>query len=332
MVAYQPPHTITPSIVNLIARISEEVGRLTVLADNSKELRLRRINRVRTIHGSLAIEGNNLSKEQITAILEGKRVVAPPREIQEVRNAIAAYDRFDDWSVKSEADLKEAHSVLMSGLIDEFGVYRRSGVGVIAGERVIHMAPPADRVPTLMQDLFAWLAATDDHPLIASSVFHCEFEFIHPFADGNGRMGRLWQTLILKGWNSLFADIPVESLVFEHQEEYYYALQQSTKKADSAPFIEFMLKMILDAVLSATPYDTPHDTPHVKALVEAVSGEMHRDELLSVLNLKDRKSFRELYLKPALEAGLVEMTIPDKPKSKNQRYRLTEKGKGLVYN
>ncbi|NDV26174.1 Fic family protein [Desulfovibrio sp. JC010] len=327
MVAYSPPHIITPAIVNLIARISEEVGRLTVLADDSRELRLRRINRVRTIHGSLAIEGNNLSKEQITAILDGKRVIAPPREIQEVRNAIAAYDRFDDWSVDREADLKEAHGVLMAGLIDEFGIYRRSGVGVIAGERVIHMAPPADRVPALMQDLFAWLAATDDHPLIASSVFHYEFEFIHPFADGNGRMGRLWQTLILKSWNPIFADIPVESLVFEHQEEYYAALQESTNKADSAPFIEFMLRMILDAVLSATPHDTPHDTPHVKALVEAVSGEMHRDELLSVLNLKDRKSFRELYLKPALEAGFVEMTIPDKPKSKNQRYRLTEKGK-----
>ena len=237
---------------------------MTVLTDSSKELRLRRINRVRTIHGSLAIEGNNLSEEQITAILDGKRVIAPPREIQEVRNAIAAYDRFDDWSVESEADLKEAHGVLMAGLIDAVGMYRRSGVGVIAGERVIHMAPPADRVPALMQDLFSWLGATEDHPLIASSVFHYEFEFIHPFADGNGRMGRLWQTLILKGWNPLFADIPVESLVFEHQEEYYEALQQSTNKADSAPFIEFMLRMILNAVSSATPQVGPQVTPKLK--------------------------------------------------------------------
>ncbi len=331
MPTYHPPHTITPPIVNLIAQISEEVGRLTVLTDSSKELRLRRINRVRTIRGSLAIEGNNLSEEQITAILDGKRVIAPPREIQEVRNAIAAYDRFDDWSVESEADLKDAHGVLMAGLIDEVGMYRRSGVGVIAGERVIHMAPPADRVPALMQDLFSWLGATEDHPLIVSSVFHYEFEFIHPFADGNGRMGRLWQTLILKGWNPLVADIPVESLVFEHQEEYYDALQQSTNNADSAPFIEFMLRMVLNAVSSATPQVDPYVTPQVKALIEAISGEMSRDELQTALSLKDRKSFRELYLKPALEEGLVEMTIPDKPNSRNQKYRLTEKGQLAVY-
>ncbi len=222
--------------------------------------------------------------------------------------------------------------MLMSGLIDEAGIYRHSGVGVIAEERVIHMAPPAKRVSILMQDLFGWLATTDDHPLIASSVFHYEFEFIHPFADGNGRMGRLWQTLILNRWNPLFADIPVESLIYEHQEEYYDALQQSTDKADSAPFIEFMLRMILGAVSSATPQVSPQVTPQVKVLIEIISGEMSRDELQMALGLKDRKSFRELYLKPALEEGLVEMTIPDKPNSKNQKYRLTEKGQRIAYN
>ncbi len=274
--------------------------------------------------GFLYIESNNLSEEQITAILDGKWVIAPPREIQEVRNAIAAYELFGRWTVEREADLLKVHSVLMSGLIDEAGAYRHPGVGVIAGERVIHMAPSAKRVSILMQDLFGWLAATDDHPLIASSVFHYEFEFIHPFADGNGRMGRLWQTLILNRWNPLFADIPVESLIYEHQEEYYDALQQSTNKADSAPFIEFMLRVILNVVSSATP--------QVKALVEAISGEMSRDELQTALSLKDRKSFRELYLKPALEEGLIEMTIPDKPNSKNQKYRLTEKVQLIAYN
>ena len=188
---YQPPYTITSEILNLVAQISEAIGQLTVLTDQAKALRLRRINRIRTIRGSLAIEGNTLSEAQITAILDGKRVIAPSREVQEVRNALVAYDRFEQWRPEVEAELLEAHRILMAGLIDEAGVYRCGGVGVMAGSQVIHMAPPADRVPTLMGDLFRWLAGSDVHPLIASSVFHYEFEFIHPFADGNGRMGRL---------------------------------------------------------------------------------------------------------------------------------------------
>jgi Fic family protein len=157
---YQPPYTITPEILNRVAAISEAIGRLTVLTDQARALRLRRINRIRTIHGSLAIEGNTLSEAQITAILEGKRVIAPPREVQEVKNALAAYDRFDTWKPEAEKDLLEAHRILMSGLIDEAGLYRHGGVGVMAGQEVIHMAPPADRVPQLMADLFGWLAVT----------------------------------------------------------------------------------------------------------------------------------------------------------------------------
>lgn len=324
---YQPSYTITPAIVNLVARISEAVGRLTVLTDAVRALRLRRISRVRTIHGSLAIEGNTLTEEQITAILDGKRVIAPPREILEVRNALAAYDRFDTWRPKVEKDLLEAHQTLMSGLIDEAGMYRRGGVGVMAGQQVIHMAPPAGRVPQLMGDLFRWLAASDAHPLIASSVFHYEFEFIHPFADGNGRMGRLWQSLILARWNPLFADIPVESLIFEHQAEYYQALQESTRQTDSVPFIDFMLRMILDAVTTSAPQVTPQVTPQVGELLFAIQGEMSREALQSALGLLDRKSFRERYLKPSLADGLIEMTIPDKPNSRLQKYRLTGKGR-----
>jgi Fic family protein len=203
---YQPPYTITQAILNLVAKISEIVGRLTVLDDDAKFLRLRRINRIRTIRGSLAIEGNTLSETQITAILDGRRVIAPPREVQEVLNAIAAYDRFGQWRPEVKKELLEAQSILMGGLIDEAGDYRRGGVGVMAGDQVIHMAPPPDLVPKLMDDLFRWLATSDAHPLITSSVFHYEFEFIHPFADGNGRMGRLWQSLILARWNPLFAD------------------------------------------------------------------------------------------------------------------------------
>ena len=238
---------------------------------------------------------------------------------------LAAYDLFDTWKPSSEKDLLDAHRILMSGLIDEAGLYRHGGVGVMAGSQVIHMAPPANRVPQLMVDLFGWLAATDAHPLIASAVFHYEFEFIHPFADGNGRMGRLWQSLILAHWNPLFADIPVESLIFEHQAEYYQALQESTRQADSAPFIAFMLRMILDTVTASAPQVSPQVSPQVKELLAALQGEMGREALQSALGLSDRKSFRARYLKPALKAGLIEMTIPDKPNSRLQKYRLTDK-------
>jgi len=326
MTDYQPPYTITPEILNRVAAISEAIGRLTMFADQARALRLRRINRIRTIHGSLAIEGNSLSEAQITAILEGKRVIAPPREVQEVRNALAAYDRFDTWMPEAEKDLLEAHRVLMSGLIDGAGGYRRGGVGVMADQQVIHLAPPADRVPHLMADLFGWLVATDAHPLIASSIFHYEFEFIHSFADGNGRMGRLWQSLILTRWNPLFTDIPVENLIFEHQAEYYQALQESTRQTDSAPFIAFMLRMILDAVTTSVPQVSPQVTPQVGKLLASIQGEMSRETLQASLGLADRKSFRERYLKPALANGLIEMTIPDKPNSRLQQYRLTDIG------
>lgn len=178
-----------------------------------------------------------------------------------------------------------------------------------------------------MADLFDWLSATDAHPLVASSVFHYEFEFIHPFADGNGRLGRLWQSLILARWNPLFADIPVESLIFEHQAEYYQALQESTRQADSAPFITFILRMILDTVTSSAPQVSPQVTPQVGELLAAIRGEMGRKALQSSLGLSDRKSFRERYLKPALSDGLIEMAIPDKPNSRLQKYRLTDEGR-----
>lgn len=245
---YQPPFTITPAIVTFVAEISEALGRLSVLHEASISVRLRRVNRIRTIQGSLAIEGNTLSEDQITAILEGKRVLAPPREILEARNALLAYEQLPSWKPHHASDLLAAHGVLMAGLVEVPGTYRTGGVGIMKGQDVVHLAPPAERVPALMKDLLGWLKASKDHPLIASSVFHYEFEFIHPFPDGNGRMGRLWQTLILSQWNPLLAFIPVETLVHRHQAEYYAALNQSTVNADSAVFIEFLLRMIRDAV------------------------------------------------------------------------------------
>ena len=327
MSAYEPPYTITPAILNRVAAISETIGRLSVLTDPATALRLRRANRIRTVHGSLAIEGNTLSEAQVSAVLEGKRVTAPPREVREVRNALAAYERFSSWDPHAEGDLLEAHRVLMAGSMDEPGRYRRGGVGVMAGARVMHMAPPAKRVLDLMSDLFAWPATSGDHPLVASSVFHYEFEFIHPFADGNGRMGRLWQSLILARWHPLFADIPVESLVFEHQAEYYLALEESNRQADAAAFIAFMLQMIEDAVTASAPQVTPQVGPQVGALLMAIRGEMGRQALQDALGLSDRTSFRERYLKPALNHSLLEVTLADKPNSRLQRYRLTALGR-----
>lgn len=330
---YQPPYTITSKIIHLIAQISENIGRLTVLEEIQDSLKLRKANRIRTIQGSLAIEGNTLSTEQITAILNGKTVIAPPKEVQEVRNAIKAYEAFQQWQPGQQVDLLQAHQMLMTGLIDEVGQYRHSGVGVMSGDQVVHMAPPANQVPRLMNDLLEWLNDSEEHPLIQSSVFHYEFEFIHPFADGNGRMGRLWQTLILSRWNPIFANIPVESLIYQNQKAYYKALQVSTDRTDSALFIEFILQMILDAILSST--DTAQDSDHVTAQVNVqVSDQVQRlfsamkqedytlAELMQLVGLTHRATFQRNYLNPAIEAGLIKRTIPDKPKSPKQKYRL----------
>ena len=337
MSRYQPPYTVTPAIVQLISTISEMLGRLSAYQELDSNLSLRRINRIRTIQGSLAIEGNTLSEQQITAILEGKRIIAPPREIQEARNAIKAYEQFNSWQASNEKHLLQAHQVLMTGLIDDAGHYRRGSVGVMSGKQVIHMAPPAKRVSRLMGDLLQWLNTSDDNPLITSLVFHYEFEFIHPFADGNGRMGRLWQTLILSLWNPLFAQMPVESIIYKHQTGYYQAINQSTQQSDSAPFIEFMLKTILETLISnrvsITPQVTPQVSPQVTALLKILHNQpqgMSRHDIQQALGMKDRESFRQRYLKPALENGLIEMTIPDKPNSRLQQYKLTSSGKSGV--
>ncbi len=321
---YSPPYSLTSAIVSLVARIGEAVGRLSAHEAAATSLRLRRINRIRTIQGSLAIEGNTLSETQITAILEGRHVIAPPREIQEARNAIKAYDRYTQWQPSAEKDLLAAHGVLMSGLLDAPGHYRSGGVGVMAGGEVIHMAPPANRVPLLMRDLLHWLKTTDEHPLIASSVFHYEFEFIHPFEDGNGRMGRLWQTLILSQWNPLLAHIPVETLIHEHQQEYYAALNRSTEHSDSAAFIEFMLQMILDAAPRAQ--SKARTGAQSESILSALApAPLSANELIAHLNLRSKTGAFKRAIKALLDDGLIEYTLPDKPNSRLQKYRLTGK-------
>ena len=245
---YTPPFEITSKIIELISNISEKIGEINSLQDSPYHVQLRKENRIKTIHSSLAIENNSLSLKQITAIIEGKRVLGNPNEIQEVKNSIQAYDLLLSLNPYKEKDLLKAHKLMMQDLVERNGKYRTDGVGIFDGEKVVHMAPPADRVSELMGDLFEWLKTSDTHPLIKSCVFHYEFEFIHPFQDGNGRMGRLWQTVILKEWKEIFAWLPVETLVKENQKEYYSVLGVSDSVANSTKFIEFMLTLILNTI------------------------------------------------------------------------------------
>ena len=246
---YKPPFTVSAKAINLIAKISSQLERYAIRMEQEDTLRLRRANRIKTIHSSLAIEGNTLSEGEVQAVLEGKKVVAPLKEIQEVKNAIKTYELYPKLNPFSIQDLLLAHGTMMSGLVDEAGMFRKGGVGVFDGDKPIHIAPPADRVRVLMSDLFGWLENADDHLLIRSCVFHYEFEFIHPFADGNGRIGRLWQSLILGRLNPIFEHLPVENMVYSNQKAYYQAINRSSDLGDSGPFIDFMLEEILNALV-----------------------------------------------------------------------------------
>lgn len=244
----KPPFTITPSILADIARIERLIGRIESLNQPKPQPYLRKSNRVKTVQGSLAIEGNTLDLDQVTALLEGKVVVGEKTEVREVLNAIAVYEGMDDYDPFSVDDLLKAHGIIMADLVDRAGKWRNSNVGIVKGSAVSHVAPPSDRVHHLMVDLFGFLEKGDDHPLIAGCVFHYELEFIHPFEDGNGRIGRFWHSLLLYHYHPVFEFIPVESLIKEHQDDYYAALERSDRSGDSTAFVEFSLKTIHEAL------------------------------------------------------------------------------------
>ncbi len=248
----KPPFEITNTIIDSVAEIAELVGRLTSTNQLSSNPTLRRSNRIRTIHGSLAIEQNTLSLEQVTAVLTGKHVLAPPKDIAEVKNAYEIYERLDELDPYSADDLLTAHGIMTRGLVDESGMFRTRPVGVVDQKgHVLHFGTLPQYVPDLVMELLDWVKNSDVHMLIRSCVFHYEFELIHPFADGNGRVGRLWHTLLLSKWNPAFAWLPVESIIHDRQEEYYAAINASNDAGESTVFIEFMLSAIKASLIDA---------------------------------------------------------------------------------
>lgn len=324
---YEPPFTLTNEMVLLAASISEKAGKLSVLHPFDARPRLRRDNRIRSIHSSLAIEANSLSLSQVRSVIDGQRVTGPEKEIREVQNAYRAYEEIATLDPYNEKELLRIHGIMTKGLIPESGRYRSGGEGVFTGNRLIFMAPPPNLVPELMGNLFEWMnrKKEDIHPLILSSVFHYEFVFIHPFADGNGRMARLWQTASLSKWNSLFRYIPLESRIQDFQEGYYEAISICNGSGNSDAFILFMLHRIdeiLEEILQTSPGQDKESRISRLLAVMTRSESYTALELMGLMGLKTRKTFRENYLVPALEQGLIAMTEPDKPRSRNQKYRL----------
>ena len=324
---YEPPFTITNRIVSYVASISEKIGRITLLSDMEAKPHLRKNNRIKSIHSSLKIEANSLSLNQVRDVINGKLVLGEQKEIQEVKNAYDAYEKILELDPYSIDDLKKFHGIMTRYIVEESGDFRRGEEGVFNGEQCIFMAPPAQYVPQLMNELFGWMreAQTKVHPLVLSSVFHYEFVFIHPFSDGNGRMARLWHTAILSKWKPIFEYIPIESQVEKFQEDYYDAIARCHVEGESTFFIEFMLSQI-DKILDELSVQISDDYQQIPESVQKLLAVMEYDisytgkALMEKLGLKSREGFRRNYLRPAMEMHLIHMTIPDKPNSRNQRY------------
>lgn len=319
---YTPPYELTSNMLELISEIMEKVGQINKFASAKSQVRLLKSNKINSIHSSLAIENNKLSISEVQAVFEGKDIIADKNEVLEVKNSIDAYNLMPDINPYSLSDLKKVHYEMMKGLCTDAGKFRSGAEGVFDGDTPIHIAPPAIRVPTLMADLFDYLSSSKENVLIKSCVFHYEFEYIHPFADGNGRTGRYWQTLLLSKWKPIFKFLPIENVLKEEQDEYYTAFRVSNSEGKSNAFIEFMLSAILKAIsrCNIKPSEV-YVSPQVEALMRVVDFYPRSSkELMSMLGLKSLLAFRQNYLSPALKENLIKMTIPEKPTSRNQRY------------
>lgn len=327
MSGYKPPFNITNEILAYVSSISEKIGKISATNNLETKPHLRRNNRIKSIHSSLKIEANSLSLGQVRDVINGKLVLGEQKEIQEVKNAYAAYEKINDINPYSIKQLKEFHGIMTKYIVEESGDFRKGEEGVFNGDVCVFMCPPARLVPRQMEELFAWMkkARTSVHPLVLSCVFHYEFVFIHPFSDGNGRMARLWHTAILSQWKPIFEFIPIESQIEKFQDDYYEAISRCHIEGESTTFIEFML-MQIDKILDEVSVQISESGEQMTEYLKRMLGVMEYDvpytanAIMEMLGLRSKETFRKNYMNPALELNLVRMTIPDKPNSKNQRY------------
>lgn len=324
---YIPPYSISDIMLELVSSISEKVGRISSHKELESKPHLRKNNRIRSIHSSLKIEANSLSLSEVRDVINGHLVLGNQKEIQEVKNAYEAYEKIREINPTSISDLKKIHGIMTHLTVDESGRFRKGNEGVFSGEECIFVAPPPERVDELIKNLLLWLKNSKGkvHPLIMAAVFHYEFVFIHPFSDGNGRMARLWHTVILTGWRDIFEFIPLESQIERFQDEYYDAIAKCNENGNSNVFIEFMLQMIdqiLDEVISQVNKANSETSEYVKRLLQCMDYDVPytSNAIMELLGLKSKENLRKNYLNPAIKLGLVRMTLPDKPNSRNQRY------------
>ena len=325
---YIPPFEISNEMLRKVSDIMEKIGKLDSYSNLDKTPYLRKQTKINSVHSSVAIENNPLSLEQVKDVINGKLVIGEQKDIQEVKNAYKAYEMLKDIDPYSIEDLKKVHGVMTFLVEDVSGEFRTTPEGVFdENGNCIFVCPPGDRVNYLMKDLFEWLNENKEtiHPLILSSIFHYEFVFIHPFTNGNGRMVRLWQNSILYKWKDIFEYLPIESKIHKYQDEYYSSIAECHKNANSNVFIEFMLKMIeetLDEAISTSHLPITNETININKLLDVMeSGKpMTANEIMEKLGIKSKETLRGQYLDPAIKQGLVSLTIPDKPTSKNQMY------------
>lgn len=322
---YKPPYEVNASILNKVAAIMRMIGQFSHLSHLTSQPLLRRNNHIKSIHSSLAIENNQLSESQVKDLINGKLVIGPQKDILEVQNAIQVYEHLQEINPYHEKDLLQYHGILMKSLIVDAGSYRKGQIGVFDQGKPIFMAPPALNVPALIHNLFDYINHDKEHILIKSCVFHYEFEFIHPFSDGNGRMGRLFQTCLLGKEEPIFYFLPVESIIKKRQQEYYDAISKSNLNGSSSYFIEFMLDAIIETMhetLKQTRFSSEDLSIQAKKLLTVMEEGIPLTtlELMQKVDIKSRSSFKKHYLDPLLESGFIEMTIPNTPMSRNQRY------------